>query len=42
MSEETGQRQAELKATLGRDPDSPDIEVGDIAPSNLNLDVATA
>ena len=36
--DETGRRQAELKATLGRDPDSPDIEVGDIAPSNLNLD----
>ena len=27
-----------MKATLGRDPDSPDIEVGDIAPSNPDLD----
>ncbi len=36
--QETGQRQAELKASLGRDPDSPDIEVGDIASSNLNFD----
>ncbi len=36
--QETGQRQAELKATLGRDPDSPDIEVGDVAPDDLNFD----
>jgi len=36
--QEAGQRQAELKATLGRDPDSPDIEVGDIGPGNLSLD----
>ncbi len=34
----TGQRQAELKATLGRDPDSPDIEVSNVAPGNLDLD----
>ena len=40
--DETGQRQAELKATLGRDPDSPDIqldiEAGGVAPGNLDLD----
>lgn len=35
---ETGQRQAELKAILGRDPGVPDVEVGDVAPSRLELD----
>jgi outer membrane protein, heavy metal efflux system len=36
--QEAGQRQAELKAILGRDPGSADVEVGDVAPSKLELD----
>jgi len=36
--QERDQRQSELKAILGRDADSRDIEIGEVQPSNQGLD----
>lgn len=38
---EIGQREVALKAVLGRDIDSPKIEIGDVAPSMVKVDRAT-
>jgi cobalt-zinc-cadmium efflux system outer membrane protein len=38
--QEEDQEQLELKQILGRDPDSPDIEIGDIEETHLQLDVS--
>lgn len=40
ISQATGERQAELKAVLGRDSDSRDVEIGDVQPTSLNLGAA--
>jgi outer membrane protein, heavy metal efflux system len=37
-SEELGQGQAGLKAILGREQDSPDVQIGEVTASRLNLD----
>lgn len=36
--QEEDQKQLELKQILGRDPDSPNIEIGEIEPTHLQLD----